>query len=382
MHPSLRTALIAVISSLITCCLFWIFIPQPHRLGSVGGGAIESSVHLASLVAELPKVTEWEEQRPLARKRAELLNVDFVEASRAVMDGVVNINVLDQAGNRISSGSGVVYSADGYIITNDHVIGNGLRFEVTFSNKRQYAADLIGLDPHTDLALLKVDAVHLTPLHFGDSDDVQVGEWVLAVGNPFNLASTVTAGIVSAKGRNINILPGIYAIESFIQTDAAVNPGNSGGALVNVAGELIGINTAIISESGSYEGYSFAIPANLVQKVIQDLKAYGMVQRGILGVTIEDIDGTQARKLGLKEVKGVLVTSVTPGSGADLAGLRNGDVILRVNGMITPGMPQLQEVIARFRPGDKINMEYYRHGRNQAVNVTLQKLSESPAGYH
>jgi S1-C subfamily serine protease len=270
----------------------------------------------------------------------------------------------------------VVISDEGYIITNLHVIEGGSKIEVTFSDKREYEARTIGVDPNTDLALLKVNARDLPTLSFGDSDDIRVGEWVLAIGNPFNLASTVTAGIVSAKARNINILRDAYAVESFIQTDAVVNPGNSGGALINSKGELIGINTAIISETGGYEGYSFAIPANLVRKVVSDLRTYGSVRRALLGVNIADVDSDLANSLGLPSVAGVLVRGVTSGSSAEEAGLKAWDVIVSINGQPTTTVPELQEQIARLRPGDVVSVEYYRDGElKRQRDVKLKGLT-------
>lgn len=255
-------------------------------------------------------------------------------------------------------------SEDGYIITNQHVIEDAQDIEVTFPNKRQYRAKLVGEDPTTDLALLKINSEERLPqISFGNSDDIDVGEWVLAVGNPFNLTSTVTAGIVSAKGRNINILDGAYAIESFIQTDAVVNPGNSGGALLNVDGELIGINTAIITETGGYEGYSFAIPSNLVRKIVLDLREHGKVQRAVLGVEVRDVDNRIARETGMTSNDGVLITHVTEGGSADAAALQSGDIILSINGRRISTVPQLQEQVGLYRPGDEISIEYFRNGR-------------------
>ncbi|RMF27459.1 MAG: protease Do, partial [Bacteroidetes bacterium] len=245
---------------------------------------------------------------------------DFVNTSELVMPTVVNINTSTWGGRRFAGGSGVLVSPDGYIITNRHVIEGGSQIEVTLFDKRTFGARLVGTDPYTDLALLKIQGHGLPSIRFGDSDEVRVGEWVLAVGNPFNLASTVTAGIVSAKGRNINILQSTYSIESFIQTDAAVNPGNSGGALVNTRGELVGINTAIMSESGAYEGYSFAIPSNLVRKVVEDLREFGVVKRAVLGVSIMDVDDHIAEELKLPSVAGVYIRQVNAGSGAEEAG--------------------------------------------------------------
>lgn len=261
-----------------------------------------------------------------------------------------------------SSGSGVIISGDGYIITNNHVIESTNQIRVLLEDMREYDAQIVGTDPTTDMALLKIDGTDLPYLIFADSDTLMVGEWVLAVGNPFRLSSTVTAGIVSAKGRNINILNREFAIESFIQTDAVVNPGNSGGALVNTNGELVGINTAIITESGRYEGYSFAIPSNLVLKVVEDLKEYGQLQRGLLGVTIRNLDWAMARKFGFERVRGVIVERVNPQSSAYDAGLKRGDVILTINMAEVNSFPQLQEQVGRYRPGDKITVSFYRDG--------------------
>lgn len=294
---------------------------------------------------------------------------DFVETADIVTQAVVNITVKSRNSyESLAGGSGVIISPDGYIITNNHVIEGGGKIEVTLFNKNNYTAQLIGKDPNTDLALLKIEAFGLHALRYGDSDNVQVGEWVLAVGNPFNLNSTVTAGIISAKGRNINILPGLYAIESFIQTDAVVNPGNSGGALVNMRGDLVGINSAIMSQTGGYEGYSFAIPSNLVKKIIRDLKEFGAVQRAMLGISIQDVNNEIANDLSLPYVEGVLVTDVNSDSSAEVAGIRKNDVIIGVNGIKTKSIPELQEQIARFRPGDAVSLDLIRFGKKIKKN--------------
>lgn len=307
---------------------------------------------------------------------------NFSQTAAKVTEAVVNITTYNSGGYRLASGSGVVISSDGYIITNNHVIDEGSNYEITFSNKRTMEARIIGRDVTTDLALLKVNGRGLDALPFGNSDAVVVGEWALAVGNPFNLNSTVTAGIVSAKARNINILEETYAIESFIQTDAVVNSGNSGGALVNIRGELIGINTAIMSKSGGYEGYSFAIPANLVRKVAGDLRQYGSVKRAILGVRITDVNEDIARRLGLPRVSGVYITDITRGGSAEDAGLTSGDVITRVNGVNVDSTPELQEQVAILRPGDRISVEFYRQGRKyRKDNVMLKSLNESSSSY-
>ncbi len=309
----------------------------------------------------------------------------FTNTSETATPAVVNIRAQAQSkfdfwsnsNKGTSSGSGVIISEDGYIITNNHVIEDGASIQITLSDKREFEARKVGFDPSTDLALLKIEARDLPYLKFANSDSLRVGEWVLAVGNPFNLESTVTAGIVSAKGRDIKILEGNYRIESFIQTDAMVNPGNSGGALVNMAGDLVGINTAIMSRSGSFEGYSFAIPANLVRKIIEDLRIYGEVKRGILGVEIAEVDNRLAKKLGLKQVQGVYIKDVSKGGGAAQAGIMRGDVIVEINNTVIKTVPELQEYVARFRPGDSLEVGFIRGGKRKNTKVKLQKIKES-----
>ncbi len=275
---------------------------------------------------------------------------------------------------RVGMGSGVIISKDGYIVTNNHVIDGADKIEVTLNDSRNLEATLVGADPMTDLALLKVDADDLPIVRFGDSDKLQVGEWVLAVGNPFQLNSTVTAGIVSAKSRNLGMISSnrTLGIESFIQTDAAVNPGNSGGALVNTAGELVGINTAIYSETGNYAGYSFAIPTTIVSKVITDLKQYGTVQRAMLGIVIADMDDQLAKEKNIKLRKGVYVVEVSERSAAMDADIKPGDVITAINGMATPTVAILQEQVARYRPGDKVKIDFYRGNDKKEVDVVLK----------
>lgn len=281
-----------------------------------------------------------------------------------------------QAQPRRASGSGVIISSDGFIVTNNHVIKEADEIEVSLNNNKTYTAELIGSDPNTDLALLKIDAQDLSYIPFGNSDSIQVGSWVLAVGNPFNLASTVTAGIVSAKGRNINILEGNAAIESFIQTDAAVNPGNSGGALVDISGNLIGINTAIASPTGSYSGYAFAVPSNLAGKVVQDLMQYGLVQRGFLGVSIRNVDQKLANELELDIPAGVYVQEVIDGSAAREAGIEKGDVITRINKVPIGSASKLQEIVAQYRPGDKLSVTYLRKGNEYDETVVLKNKNQ------
>lgn len=306
----------------------------------------------------------------------------FKDAADLVRPTVVHIH--SSSGDRYermfggeASGSGVIVSEDGYIVTNNHVISDAREVTVTLNNKRTYEATIIGTDKTTDLAVIKIKKkdlkdLKLPMLQFGNSDEVFVGEWVLAVGNPFNLTSTVTAGIVSAKGRNIDILDGTYDIESFIQTDAVVNPGNSGGALVDTDGNLIGINTAIITRSGRYEGYSFAVPSNLVKKVMSDLIEFGEVQRGFLGVTIRDISDEIADENGLESMDGVYIQGVGEESAAEDAGLERGDVIVNVNGIAVKSSPELQEQVGLFRPGEKIDVIFLRDGELKSTNVILK----------
>ena len=321
---------------------------------------------------------------------------DFIDAAERSVDAVVHImtKVVRQSSTyedffgallgqlygypgqtrnntMVAYGSGVVLTPDGYIVTNNHVVEGADEVEVTFNNKVKKIATIIGTDPTTDLALIKVDASDLEYLTFGDSDNVRIGEWVLAVGNPFNLTSTVTAGIVSAKARNLSILGEGTSVESFIQTDAAVNPGNSGGALVNTKGELVGINAAIASHTGSFEGYSFAIPSNIVRKVVDDLLLYGTAQRGYLGVQIAELTQEIAEKEGLENIEGVYVADVTEGGAAKLAGMKSGDVITAINGKKVNSTTQLKESVGQYRPGDKIDVEVNRNGNHNHYELTL-----------
>ena len=270
----------------------------------------------------------------------------------------------------VGFGSGVVISPDGYIVTNNHVVENARKIVVTFNDKHKREATIIGNDPTTDIALIKVDANDLEYLTFGDSDKVRVGEWVLAVGNPFNLTSTVTAGIVSAKARNINIL-GEGTIESFIQTDAAVNPGNSGGALVNTNGDLIGINAAIASRNGGYQGYSFAIPSNIAKKVVEDFLIYGSLQRAYLGISMIEITEEFGDYKGLDFLSGVYVAEVFDGGAAQKAGIKKDDIILSINGLSVDTRAQLMGALGQYRPGDVVNVKIKRGDKEKTIKVTL-----------
>lgn len=273
------------------------------------------------------------------------------------------------------AGSGVVISSDGYIVTNNHVAAGADEMEVSLYDKRTFKAKLVGTDPSTDIALLKIDAKDLPFIQFANSDDLKVGQWVVAVGNPFDLESTVTAGIVSAKGRSININTDKAPIEAFIQTDAAVNPGNSGGALVNLNGDLIGINSAIASPTGTFAGYSFAVPANLAAKVIEDLRQYGVAQRAFLGAKVRTVNGDFAKENSLKVNQGVWIESVTPNSAAEKAGLTKGDVVVRIDGHPVADAPALIEQIGRHRPGDKLSIAYLREGSEHNAEVTLKNAN-------
>ncbi|HRG68642.1 MAG TPA: Do family serine endopeptidase [Saprospiraceae bacterium] len=295
-------------------------------------------------------------------------SVVFIESMIDSKDGIFSI-----PNKELSTGSGVIISPDGYIITNNHVVENAEKIQVQLNDNREYEAKLIGTDPTTDIALIKIEDSSLPYIEFGNSDSSEIGEWVLAVGNPFRLQSTVTAGIISAKARNINILNNQqYRIESFIQTDAAVNPGNSGGALVNINGDLIGINTAIMSQTGRYEGYSFSIPSNLVKKVFYDLKEFGTVQRGLLGVVIEEVNNERATFYGLTNVEGVFISNTTRDGAADIAGLKPEDIILELNNRPIKSVPELQEIIGRLRPGSKIQIKYWRNKQANTVEATLK----------
>lgn len=274
----------------------------------------------------------------------------------------------------MSAGSGVIISEDGYIVTNNHVVDGAENIDVILNDNRRFTAKVIGRDPNTDIALVKIDAKNLTVLPWGDSESLKLGEWVLAVGNPFNLTSTVTAGIVSAKSRSIGIMSGQMPMESFIQTDAAVNPGNSGGALVNARGELVGINTAIASRTGSYSGYSFAIPASIVHKVVDDLRKFGEVQRALLGVTIKNVDDALAKKENLSKIEGVFIEETAEDGAARSAGIKKGDVIISINGTKVNSISELQEQVGKHRPGDIVAVIVKRDGTEKSYNVTLRNM--------
>ena len=316
---------------------------------------------------------------------------DFVYATQNSLEAVVHINskeIEDQyyqyydpfLGNLYfnkpseteSSGSGVIISEDGFIVTNFHVVNSATEIEVTLNNKDSYSAEFIAADPNTDIALLKINSLDLSPIKFFNSDLTQVGEWVLAVGNPYNLTSTVTAGIISAKGRNINILHNPNAVESFIQTDAVINPGNSGGALVNLQGELVGLNTAIKSHTGSYTGYGFSIPSNLVASVVKDLKEFGYVKRAFLGVQVQNITNFISKTYDLDNNQGVLITKVVDGGAALQSGIKESDVILSIDNIEVNSVNALQEKICQYDSGNKISCLIRRNKKEIQIEVTLR----------
>ncbi|HZY11036.1 MAG TPA: Do family serine endopeptidase [Bacteroidota bacterium] len=330
------------------------------------------------------------------------LSQGFIEVSKAVTPTVVSINVVTKVKGKSKqldeffhffgpdfkfpqpqpqqgAGSGVIISPDGYIMTNNHVVADADEnaVEVIFNDNRRMKAKIIGTDPSTDLAIIKVEAKDLPTAAFGDSDQLEVGEWVVAVGNPLGLQSTVTAGIISAIGRgNIGVIRDSYGIENFIQTDAAINPGNSGGPLVNLGGEIVGINSAIATTNARYQGYSFAIPINLVRSVAEDIIQYGKVRRGYIGVQIGQVDETTAKALGMKEAKGVLVQSLVEGGAGEIAGLKDGDVILTVDGKDMNAPNQLQSYIARKHPGDEVVLKVFRDGKTIEKKVALRSRKE------
>ena len=322
---------------------------------------------------------------------------DFTYAAETAVEAVVYVEVTVQSQSRSvdpfefffgfgngygfgqpreqrGSGSGVIIRPDGYIVTNNHVVSGATKIQVTLNNNDQYEATVVGTDPATDVAIIKVDATGLPCLPMGDSDQLRLGEWVLAIGSPLGaqLRSTITAGIVSAKGRSMPDNSGEFKIESFIQTDAAVNPGNSGGALVNKKGELVGINTAIVSQTGAYSGYSFAVPVNIVKRVAQDLMDFGSVKRAVLEISMGNVDKKFADEMKLSSVSGVYINEVLKGSAAEKAGLQKNDVIIAIDGQKVTDGSSVQAKVSGYRPGDKATITYIRDGKTQEAKVVFQ----------
>lgn len=380
----ITTVLITLFGVFVTLFVYTQFFERPKQ--EVINRDFESAGHTAPAVMTSMQIQE--------------VPVDFTYAAEQTVHAVVHVrtrstvtmgseydnplfeffygNTAKQRPQKVTGfGSGVIISPDGYIITNNHVIEGADSIQVTLNNNKTYVAKLVGKDPDSDIALLKVNAQNLPTIKYGDSDKLRLGEWVLAVGNPFNLTSTVTAGIVSALGRSLNFDEGDnkgYKIEAYIQTDAALNVGNSGGALVNTKAELVGITAAIISPTGAFSGNSFAIPVNIVKKVVNDLRMYGKVQRGMMGINITDVTSEIADREKLKDVSGVSIISVNQGGAAEAAGLKAKDIITRIDGATISNSAELQETVSQHHPGDKLNVTYIRGGRENKAEVVLKNF--------
>ena len=375
--------LIAMLASITTLALYKKIKPEEQKFSYVGERSDANTANQP--IVRFANLTSSPEAQ-----------IDFTVAAKKTIDAVVHVKTKYEGETvsyydpfydflwggggkqyeyktpqRQGSGSGVIISNDGYIVTNNHVIQNADNIEVTLNNKRTYTAKVIGTDPSTDISLIKIDERDLPFITYGNSDEVLVGQWTLAVGNPYNLTSTVTAGIISAKGRNIDILRDKFKIESYLQTDAAVNPGNSGGALVNTKGELIGLISAIASPTGSYSGYSFAIPVNMVKKAAADLREFGAVQRAFIGVSIQNMDSELADQLKVDVIKGVYVNGITEEGAAKDAGIKTGDIITNIDNQEVNNVPEFQEQIGKFRPGDKINITIQRNGKKMEMPIAL-----------
>lgn len=371
---SIKTILIAFVAGLAGSFVFHAYSTEKERRERVEAVSLPNSNFTSAAL-------------PTTRAPATTEFVDFTSAAAKTLPSVVYINSISKGaqGNsywdilfggspqtQVSSGSGVIFSNDGYIVTNNHVIATAENIQVIY-NKRSYDADLIGTDPSTDIAVLKINETKLPALPLGDSQNLAVGEWVMAVGNPFSLSSTATVGVVSAKGRRINIVQDKFPIESFIQTDAAINPGNSGGALVNSKGELVGINTAILSRTGSYTGYAFAVPIDIVRKVVNDLIKYGIVQKAIFGAAVIEYDYENAGKFGIEDpdYNGVIVAHVDPQSAAEKAGLKKGDIITSLNNKPIDLVSTFEEELSYRSPGDKLMVGLKRNNKSQNGALTL-----------
>lgn len=355
-----------------------------------GAGKFFTPTHTINASAEQPVVRQ-------VNYGSTPVPFDFVKAAERTVDAVVHIKVKESAQSarqrgrrsmdpfgffdsemfgqpqpRAGSGSGVIYTSDGYIITNNHVIEFADEYEVTLHDNREFKARLVGRDPSTDMAVIKIDATNLPAIEIGSSDNIKIGQWVLAVGNPFDLTSTVTAGIVSAKGRDINIIKSENAIESFLQTDAAVNPGNSGGALVDTDGKLVGINSAIAGPNGTFAGYAFAIPVDLAKKIADDLIKYGEFRRAYLGVDIYEVSASNARELNTNLNQGIYVKNVIEGGSAASSGIQPGDIIVQVNGKNVTSVGELREIIGRYKIGDNVSVVVDREGKQREIAVKLK----------
>lgn len=362
---------------------------------SVAAAALTAFIVVKTNVSDTPVVTATTDSSMYRTVNlAQNDYPDFTYAAEASVDAVVYVKVTvrdvlrsapssifdfffgyegkPQSRESIGSGSGVIIRPDGYIVTNNHVIENASKIEVTLNNNKTYEARLVGTDPATDVALIKIEAQGLPVIPFEDSDRLRLGEWVLAIGSPYDLRSTITAGIVSAKGRSMPNYNGEFKIESFIQTDAAVNPGNSGGALVNKAGKLVGVNTAIISQTGSYAGYSFAVPSNIVRKIVEDLIDFGSVRRALLGVTMMPVTNEIAKEMKLSSLNGVYIVEVQNGSAADKAGVKKGDILIAIDSVKLTNSASVQETVNRYHPGDKAVLTVIRDSKEKQLEVTFK----------
>lgn len=372
-----RSLIIVLLSVIISVCASY---PLTSKI-------IDSKLTTPDLIEELRSQHEEQNQNRSNRIVTGLSATGFCDAAEMAVQTVVYVKVIQKAKyqpqsfydllfgfaqtpkDQVGLGSGVIIRSDGYIVTNSHVVSGADQIQVTLDNNQVYDAKLIGTDPPTDLALLKIEAENLPAIELGDSDELRLGEWVLAIGSPYDLRSTITAGIVSAKGRSLPQYDGQYRVESFIQTDAAVNPGNSGGALINAAGQLVGINTSIISLTGSYTGYSFAVPVNIVKKITNDFIEYGSVQRAMLGVSIIELNSEVAKQLGVNRVDGIYVADVQDGSVAQKGGIKVGDIIIEINLNKVKNNAAVQEQISRLRPGEQAVITIIRDGNQKEIIV-------------
>ena len=370
-------------------------------LAALTGGLTSYAVVKAMSKNEIQVVQQYEGARFRTVNLSQDNWPDFTYAAESAVDAVVYVKVtstapamqqapssifdfffgypegaVPQQREKVGSGSGVIIREDGYIVTNNHVIDGATKIEVTLNSNQTYPATLIGTDPATDIALLKIEAQGLPVIPFGDSDKLRLGEWVIAIGSPYDLRSTITAGIVSAKGRSMPNYSGEFKIESFIQTDAAVNPGNSGGALVDKAGNLVGINTAIISKTGSYTGYSFAVPSNIVRKIAYDLMDFGSVKRAVLGIVMQPIDDKIAEELKLSSRNGVYIIEVSKSGSADETGVKAGDVLIVIDSTRITNSASVLEAVSRFSPGDKAMVTVIRDGKEQVFEVKFKGTSQ------
>lgn len=379
MRNILLVAVFSFLSALLGVFTYSQYFEKPTQTIVYEVGGKEHSIHLAGRYAEDNRLQPVDFTAAASKSTTAVVHISTTQRTKATPgDSQSKIyEYFDKYYNnsnaqKMNSGSGVLISSDGYIVTNNHVVQDGKSLRVTLYNKKTYQAKLVGRDANTDLAVLKINGIDLPFVEFANSDEVKVGEWVLAVGNPFNLASTVTAGIISAKGRDIDILDEQNAIESFLQTDAAVNEGNSGGALVSIDGELVGINTAIATREGGFSGYSFAVPSNIVYKTVNDLKKFNKVQRASLGIMVKNIDNRLANTYNLKSLLGVYVTEVITNGSARRAGIQRKDVITAIDGVKIGHVSKYNERMSQYSPGETIEVTFVRNGEEKTARVLLR----------